>query len=99
MNKNSILVGIIVGAIIPFVGMAVLLEIWDQFESSGIVSDEGLTMNFRRRTLALIALSLNFIPFIIYNKKYYTDAMRGVVFPTVIYSIAWFVYYGVGLIE
>ena len=99
MNKNSIIVGIIVGTVIPFVGFAILLEIWDQLEAADVVSVEGLSPNFRRRTLALVALSLNLLPFFYYNRKYFTQSMRGVVFPTVLYGIAWFVYYGAGLIE
>lgn len=99
MNRNSIPFGMIIGAIIPFVGFAILLEIWDQMEASGMVSDEGFTPNFRRRTLALVALSLNLIPFFYFNRKYFTQSMRGVVFPTVLFGIAWFIYYGKGLIE
>ncbi len=98
LNKDSIIIGIIVGLVLPFVGFALLLEVYDQLANNGIISDIGLSEDFRKRTIALLALCLNLIPFIIYNRKWFYNTMRGIVFPTVLYAALWFIYFGSKLI-
>lgn len=98
MNKDAIWVGLILGAVIPFVGYALILEIYDQLANNGIISDIGLSENFRLRTIALLSICLNLIPFIIFKRKWFYDTMRGIVFPTVFYVAIWFIYFGQALI-
>lgn len=99
LNKNSLPLGFILGLLIPFVGYALLLELFDQLDANNLISDIGFTENFRLRTTALLAICLNLIPFIIYNRKKFSDTMRGLIFPTVIYAIFWFIYFGRHLIS
>jgi hypothetical protein len=89
LERNHILTGIIAGVLIPFVGYAVFLMIFEQLESVGLMSQEGLAPRFRERTCALIAICLNIFPMNYYRKKYFYESMRGLVFPTMIYVAAW----------
>ena len=43
----------------------------------------------RERTLALLAVCCNIFPFNYCRKKRWDNAMRGMVFPTIIYAAAW----------
>ncbi|MEL6867076.1 MAG: hypothetical protein AAFP19_21815 [Bacteroidota bacterium] len=98
LRKNSILLGVILGALIPLVAYTLLLEIYELLATRQIISDVGLSENFRLRTIALLALAFNLIPFILYNSRWTINTMRGVVFPTFIYAVAWMVIYGIKLI-
>ena len=98
LNKDAILTGVVMGLLIPFIGYALILEIYDRLASSGMISDSGMSQTFRLRTIALLAICLNLIPFIIYNRKWFYNTMRGIVFPTVLYAIAWFLYFSESLL-
>ena len=98
LNKDAILTGVVIGILVPFIGYALLLEIYDRLAASGMISDIGLSETFRLRTIALLAICLNLIPFIIYNRKWFYNTMRGIVFPTVLYAIIWFIYFSEGLL-
>jgi hypothetical protein len=97
LQKNHIVAGIIAGLIIPFVGYALLLLIFEQLESLGIVNPEGMAPNFRNRTSALVAIVLNVFPMNFYRKKLFYESMRGVVFPTVLYVILWIILFASSL--
>ena len=92
-HPDHLLAGIIVGAVVPFVGYAIFLMIYDQMELMGWISDEGMSPNFRERTIGLLSIALNMIFFQIYNRKYYINTMRGMIFPTVVYVGIWLYLY------
>ena len=98
LQKDSLPLGLLIGLLVPFVGYAVLLELYDQLASSQVISDIGMTESFRSRTIALLALCFNLIPFSLYNKNRCYNTMRGMVFPTVILAIVWFFYFQSGLL-
>ncbi len=98
LRKNSILVGIALGTFIPFVGFALLLELYDFMDGAGVISNENMSENFRERTIGLLAICLNLIPFYLYNSRWTVQTMRGIIFPTIIYAFAWVFIYGVKLI-
>ncbi len=93
MEKDKIIVGLILGLILPVVGYAILLEIYDLLSSSGVISDEGFSQTFRKRTIALLAVCFNLIPFSFFNKKRMYNGMRGLVFPTVLFVTIWLFYF------
>lgn len=93
-NKNAIWLGILLGLAIPFVGYALLLTLFEQMEVWGVVSKEGFSEGFRKRTLTVIAICFNVIPFNYYQKNDMIQTMRGLVFPTAIYAIAWIITFG-----
>lgn len=49
---------------------------------------------FRERTTGIIAICLNLIPLNAFQKRRAINSMRGVVLATVLYVIAWVVYFG-----
>lgn len=93
-SKDHILVGIGIGLVVPFVGYALLLTIFDQLQAIGWVEPNGLSPTFRQRTLSVLAICLNIIPINFFKRKWWNESMRGVVFPTGLYVIAWIIYFG-----
>lgn len=92
-HKDSLPLGLLIGLVVPFVGYAILLELYDQLALSQMASDAGMTENFRSRTVALLAVCFNLIPFTIYNRNRCFNTMRGLVFPTVLLAVTWFFYF------
>lgn len=96
---NKLWVGIVAGLCVPFAAYGILLMIYDKLDYYEIFNPGGLALNFRERTIALIAIICNIIPLQIFNKRNFLDAMRGIVFPTLIYVVLWMYYYGMELIR
>lgn len=92
-EKDSLIAGLLLGVFIPFVGYALVLEIYDQLDAAGIISGFGAG-DFRRRTSALLGLCLNLIPFAIFNRKRFFNSMRGIMIPTIIYAGVWLFHFG-----
>lgn len=90
--------GLVLGLMIPFVGYALLLIGYEQLDEMGITNNKTLSEDFRERTIGLLAISFNLIPFAIYNAKRHINTMRGLVFPTMIFVVIWFVKFGLHLI-
>lgn len=93
MEKDKLIVGLMLGLMLPVVGYAILLEIYELLSSNGIISNEGLSQTFRERTIALLAVCFNLIPFTYFNKKRMYNGMRGLVFPTVLFVMVWLFYF------
>ncbi len=93
LEKDSIILGVIVGIILPFVGYAVFLMLYEQLESAGIINSHGFSPSFRQRTISLLAICLNLIPFIMWKGRYGYNTMRGIIFPTVAYVMVWLFYF------
>ncbi len=93
LNRNALWVGVIVGLLVPFVGYAVLLTLYEQIEAFGWIKPGGFSMDFRQRTTAIVAICLNLWPLNVYQKKRFTDSMRGIVFPTGLYVMVWVIYF------
>lgn len=94
INRNSFWIAFVAAVLLPFVGYAIILSIYEQMESIGWVSPIGLAGNFRIRTVAMIAVCLNIILIQYYNRKKYTESIKGVGTATIIYSIIWVFYFG-----
>ncbi|GLR19422.1 hypothetical protein [Portibacter lacus] len=93
-NKNHIVLGIIIGICLPVVGYALIMMLFETLESAGIMDEVTSGSAGRRvRTLSLLGICTNIIPFEIYRKKRFDNTMRGLVFPTVIYIGIWIFMY------
>jgi len=90
-EKDSIVSGLLLGVLIPFVGFALFLELYDQLL-------ENTDPNFRKRTSALLGICLNLIPFSIFNRKRFFNSMRGIMIPTVIYAFIWLFVFGIKIL-
>ena len=94
MDKDSIFTGLVIGAIIPVLGYIVvefLFNLLSQFGLMDYVSGSGTSR--RTRTLALIGICCNLIPFNYARKQKWDNTMRGIVFPTLIYVAFWLYQY------
>jgi hypothetical protein len=90
MDKDSIFTGLVAGAIVPVLGFIVLDYIFTFLGMKGYIPDGAIVdMERRMKTIGLIALCCNIIPFEICRKNRYDATMRGVVFPTLIYVGCW----------
>ena len=95
LDKNSIFTGLVLGAIVPVLGYIVVEFIFGLLTQMGLmeyVSSSGATR--RVRTLALIGICCNLIPFNISRRNKWDDTMRGIVFPTLLYVGFWLYQYG-----
>lgn len=95
MNTGTVLKGAIIGLIIPFVGYAVELMLIDWFISSPRPAQE----TFRVRTLILVAICLNLIPFHFFRYRRETKSMQGTLMVTVGLAILWLFYFGYTLLS
>ena len=93
-NKNSILLGLGLGLLLPALGFLLIYFGYTQLEESGIVSQRGFSPYFRERTSAVIAICLNLIPLNAFLKRRATQSMRGIVLATILLVILWVIYFG-----
>ena len=89
INKDSLILGILLSLAVPFVGYAVILMIFEQIGASEWLNSEARTITFRARTIAVLAICLNIIPFRFYQKQRYEASMRGIILATMIYVGLW----------
>lgn len=90
MEKNSLLTGFVLGAIVPVLGFYLIENIFDVLTQMGWMDEVSLSTGGKRyRTMTLLAVCTNLIPFHIAKLKRWDDTMRGIVFPTLIYVIMW----------
>ncbi len=96
-QKNEIWVGLLVGLLLPTMGYILLYEIFNLLESRGAASGAGFSVNFRERTVGIVAIALNVIPLNLYQKRRWELSMRGVVIATSLLAVVWVVVYGLKL--
>ena len=93
IKKDSVITGLLIGLIVPYVGWAIWITLFEQLDFLGAATSVGLSESFRERTTALLAISTNILPFLYANRNKFFDMMRGIIFPTVMLSIAWLFYF------
>ncbi len=96
IDKNSLVFGLVLGCIVPVLGFVVVEFIFNLMTQFGLMAEVSSSSSGRRfRTLTLIAICTNLIPFNIAKNRKWDDTMRGIVFPTLIYVGAWILkFYG-----
>lgn len=95
--RNEIWIGVLFGLLLPFCSFILLFEIFSLLEHKGAASGVGLSVNFRERTLAIVAIALNLIPMNLYRKRRWDLSMRGVVIATALLAFIWVIRYGLML--
>jgi len=94
MDKDSIFTGLVIGAIVPVLGYIAVEFIFGLLTQMGLMEYVSSTGSSRRmRTLALIGICCNLIPFNIARRQKLDDTMRGIVFPTLLYVGYWLYQY------
>ncbi len=96
IDKNSLVFGLVLGCIVPVLGFVLVEFIFNQMTQFGLMAEVSESSSGRRfRTLTLIALCSNLVPFNIAKNRKWDDTMRGIIFPTLIYVGAWILkFYG-----
>ncbi len=94
LNKNSLLLGLGLGLLLPTVGFLLIYFGYTQLEEAGLVSERGFSNYFRERTSAVIAICLNLIPLNLFMKRRATQSMRGIVLSTIVLVVIWVIYFG-----
>jgi hypothetical protein len=89
--RNKVWIGVLFGLAIPFVGLAVIQLLLESIDQWVLPEGRGIADAFRRRTLYLLALTLNIIPFRIFNRQRKIQLMRGMVISTAFYAILWII--------
>lgn len=90
IEKDSIPIGLLLGAVFPvlgYVGMEYIIGIL--VENGSIAGLSGNSYDRRMRTILLIAICCNLIPFTVAQKQRWDQTMRGITFPTMIYVAYW----------
>lgn len=94
LEKNSLPIGILVGVLIPVIGYLIISGLYEGLEILGWVSDSGFRPKFRERTIGIIALAMNAIALNYYQKRYFTNTVRGIVIVTAFWVGLWLYLYG-----
>jgi hypothetical protein len=97
LQRNRIFFGLVYGLLLPTITFALLFGLYNLLERQGVVSGEGLAVNFRIRTLALAAIAVNLWLIRLFLKRRWEEAMRGVVIATGLLALAWVFYFMPGM--
>lgn len=95
--RNEIWVGLLFGLLLPICTFVLLYELFNLLEARGAASGAGLASNFRERTVAILAISLNLLPLNIYRNRRWDRSMRGIVIATALLALVWIFRYGINL--
>lgn len=89
------IIGFAIGATTPVLGYILISFIFEQLTDSGLMGELGSSFSVlkRQRTLAVLAIASNLIPFQLFKNKRKYDHMRGLVITTFIYAIVWIIYF------
>lgn len=98
-KNDKLWLGAVIGLVVPFVGYALLLVVYEQLETVGWLTDQGFAFNFRQRTTAIIAIALNLIPLTYFRRHRAGRAVNGVIYLTMAYALAWFFLFGQALLN
>ena len=90
---DKVWIGILAGLLAPIFWYFIWLSIYDGIETMGWIEPGAIGDNFRQRTSALVAICLNILPLQIFKTQYMDRAMRGIVFPTVLYVGVWLYFF------
>ena len=93
LDKDALIVGLLIGLAIPFVGYATIQMIFEQIANLEFLNPETRTVYFRERTIAILAVCLNLIPFQLFKKRRFEKTMQGILIATFIYVFIWIYYF------
>ena len=90
MDKDSRLFGFVIGCVVPVLAYVVLEQVFDMMTDVGLLANpSGEGINRRLRTVGLLAICANLIGFNWAKKNRYDYTMQGIIYPTLIYVVAW----------
>jgi len=89
LRENSFQSGLIIGILVPVLAYGLWTLFFSALTNIGIMDPVGFSPSWRARTLALLAICSNLLPFNLHKKAHHDHAMRGMVLPTVILVGIW----------
>lgn len=86
--------GILFGLLVPFISFAILLMLNEKISALLFkeVLKEDLILD--RKTVAILAICFNLIPFHLFDKKRQAKTMRGIMISTFIHVLLWVYFFG-----
>jgi hypothetical protein len=93
-ERNSFLHGFLVGLLLPLAVAGGLFLFFKGLDQLNIMSTIGFRPMFRERTITLIGIVANAYFIQGFNKRRFTESIRGVSVATIIYVVIWLVVFG-----
>lgn len=91
LKQNTLLAGAIWGLLIPFIGVAILMMLDEWVVGMDLaLPNNQIYLGQKPRTIYLLGICLNLIPFQIYRNRRMDKSLRGVGLVTMVYAIVWF---------
>ncbi|MFK7809113.1 MAG: hypothetical protein AB8F74_15025 [Saprospiraceae bacterium] len=89
LREDKFLVGLITGILVPVLAYGLWTGLFSALTALEIMDPKGFSATWRARTLALLAICSNLIPFNLHMKAKHDNTMRGMILPTVVLVIIW----------
>lgn len=99
LRENNLFVGFAIGVVLPVLCYMAIDGLFDAFDTMNITTPSGGSYRFKDRTIALMAVCVNLIPFQIFNNSRKEKTMRGLLLATAIYAIGWMIIFGINLLN
>src|ERR1700744_2492213 len=87
MKVNKPILGLIIGLILPSVGMAIMYLIWAHGSSVSVFASELLSNHDLASKVLSLSLLINILPFSYYTSKRLDNTARGILIATVLYFV------------
>ena len=91
--RNNVFFGLALGIIVPLIAYVFWNSLFNVLDNASIISSDGFSTSWRERTVALLSICMNIIPFQVYLKRRCEQTMRGLIFPTVILVCVWIYFF------
>lgn len=93
--NTQMLIGFAIGVTVPVFGYVIVEFIFEQLTNAGVMNELGSSLSVvkRLRTLAVLAIATNLIPFQLLRGRREFEKMRGILLATFIYAIVWVIYF------
>ncbi len=90
MERDSLMTGFVVGCIVPVLGYMIFNGVFDMLTQAGFMEEVSIgSASQRLRTLSLLGICSNLLPFNYFKNQRADNSMRGIIFPTLIYIGFW----------
>lgn len=92
--NDSFALGLLLGAVVPVLGYILITSLFELLTQFGIMEEISSSISTRRmRTILLLSICCNLLPFNVFRRLRYTNSMRGIIFPTLFYVGSWIYLY------
>ena len=92
--KNSLWFGILIGICVPVVGAAITKMIFEQLANADVIPTvaDKFSIN-QERTIWVIGIIFNLIPFQYFKAKRSENVMKGILYMTIVVVIIWVIFF------